>query len=240
MAVNFNYRGPVVVFDLDDTLAPERSYCRSGFRYVAGWLENNYPQLGDTAEVEEIMTQALLKRENHYDALERWIENRGGNVSELMPQLVSASRSHIPDSGYFLAPHAKNLLEDLRKEGIKMGLITDGRSETQRAKINALGLTEYFAPDAIFISGETGNDKHKPDSFEEMVRLYPEASRFWYVGDNPEKDFKWPNLLGWQTVCVMDVDGSHIFPQPDVIFPDAAQLKINRINELKLLLGNKK
>lgn len=233
MPQDFNYRGPVMVFDLDDTLASERLYCRSGFRFAASWLADRYPQV-EVVKIEEIMTDALMKRESHYEALEKYLSEVDMEPAAVMPDLVKACRAHRPDSGYVLAPGVKETLEYFRSSGIRMGLITDGRSITQRRKIEALGLQQYFAPDAIFISEERGVDKHSPDSFEEMVRLFPEAGKFTYVGDNPEKDFRWPNLLGWNTVCIADTDNSHIFPQPDdVEFPYSAKNIISEFDELR-------
>lgn len=236
MAQDFTYRGDVVVFDLDDTLASERLYCRSGFRYAAAWLKKHYPELGDTDEVAQVMGDALESRKPHYDELERWLEAHGLDASAVMPELVKGCRAHTPDDGYRLAEGVPGLLELLRKRGVRMGLITDGRSVTQRAKIKALSLDEYFAPDTIFISEEQGRDKNSPDSFEAMVHLFPEARRFWYVGDNPEKDFRWPNLLGWRTVCVRDIDDTNIFHQQDKEFPYAASEAIDSIAELPQIL----
>ncbi len=236
MAQDFTYRGDVVVFDLDDTLASERLYCRSGFRFAADWLSRFYSGLGDTAEVVVVMDEALNRRKPHYDSLERWLESKGGEVAAIMPELVRACRAHVPDNGYKLTSGARDVLERLRRKGVRMGLITDGRSITQREKIKALSLDEYFAPDAIFISEEQGRDKNSPESFEAMVHLFPEARRFWYVGDNPEKDFRWPNLLGWNTVCIRDVDDTNIFPQQPKEFPYAASMTIDSISDLPAIL----
>ncbi len=237
MAQDYHYRGDVAVFDLDDTLAPEREYCKSSFRFIAKFLKERLPDLKDSENVIEIMTEALENRLPHYDALEDWLSSRNINPKEVMPELVEAARSHTPDTLYNMYPGTKEVLDELRRRGTPMGLITDGRAVTQRSKIKALGLEEFFPPEAIFISGEQGVDKHSPNSFEAMVRLYPEAHRFWYFGDNPEKDFKWPNLLGWNSVCMLDTDNTHIFPQPDSEPPYKAQRSIKSIREVPALLS---
>jgi len=35
---------------------------------------------------------------------------------------------------------------------------------------------------------------------------------FYYIGDNPEKDFIAPNELGWTSICLLD-DGKNIHKQ---------------------------
>ncbi len=42
MSADIYYHGPVVVFDLDDTLIRERDFCRSGFKAIAGYLIDKY------------------------------------------------------------------------------------------------------------------------------------------------------------------------------------------------------
>ena len=67
-------------------------------------------------------------------------------------------------------------------------LITDGRSLTQRLKIQALGLTDLF--DDILISEATQSEK--PDD-KRFVFLYKQIlrpqKRFIYIGDNIKKRF---------------------------------------------------
>jgi len=89
-------------------------------------------------------------------------------------------------------------LEAIRKAGYKTGLITNGMSALQRAKLSMLGISDLF--DEIVISGEyaekmCGDPKnsayHKPSTsiFTYAVeRLGFEASECAYVGDNPLND----------------------------------------------------
>lgn len=236
MYPDFNYHGLVAVFDLDDTLAFEKDYCRSGFRFAADWLASHYPQLENPREVENVMGRALDGMNPHYDALEEWITRKGIEPREVMPALVSAVHSHVPDSLYALKPDALGQLESFLRAGVRMALVTDGRSNTQRAKIRALGLDKYFAPDLIFISGERGHDKYEPNNFMEIVRYFPEAKGFFYAGDNPEKDFRHPNLLGWTTFCVIDPRHRNLFSQEDRPWPDAPDHKIVSLTEIPSLI----
>lgn len=230
--MDFNYHGPVAVFDLDDTLAFERDYCGSGFRFAARWIRDHLPEIENPDEVADVMGRALDGMNPHYDALEDWLRTKGVDPRQVMPDLVKAVHSHEPDSGYALKPDAAELLEYLSRRGIRIGLVTDGRSNTQRAKIKALGLDRYMDPELIMISEEQRCDKYSPGNFERIVRQLPEAKSFFYAADNPEKDFLHPNLLGWDTYCVVDPQHRNLFAQPDRPWPDGAKRKIYSLMEI--------
>jgi putative hydrolase of the HAD superfamily len=91
----------------------------------------------------------------------------------------------------------------------KIAIITDGRSVTQRAKISALSLNDYTSD--IYISEEVGHEKPDPYSFVKIFDKY-RGFQFLYIGDNPQKDFLSPNMLGWTTICRLD-DGQNVHKQ---------------------------
>lgn len=214
-----NYHDFVVAFDLDDTLLRERDFCRSGFRMLCDRERyrvlpiDTYPQQETLDKLADEMDRRLTVRKNPFDAFEdffRPLAENEGLKWDLQPHL-DAYRDHLPDT-LPLADGAEDLLECLSCRGIKMALITDGRSNTQRRKIEASGLQRFIDPRLIFISEETGAEKKdSKEMFASVVRAFPEARRFIYVGNNPTKDFFFPNLLGWITMQVP--------PHPDDVHP---------------------
>ena len=122
-------------------------------------------------------------------------------------------------------------LGKLRDAGHRLCLVTDGRSQTQRNKIEALGLAAFFDNRDVVISEETGVDKHSPDNFRRIEDAYP-AQRYVYVGDNPAKDFEQPERLGWTTICLKD-DGRNIHPQTG---GRPAQYAVDALSELPELI----
>ena len=181
-----------MVFDLDDTLMRERDFCRSGFRAIERDLCRRFGPgyLGVALR----MNSRLIRRENYFALLEEILQNDVKEYLELY-------RTHRPERLDF-APGGRELLDALKEKGVVMALVTDGRSLTQRRKIEALGLDEYIPGYNIYISEERGADKTNPASFRDIVRRYPEARRFIYIGDNLRKDFIIPTLLGWETVLI--------------------------------------
>lgn len=235
MRSDFNYHGPVVVFDLDDTLIRERDFVRSGFRLIRNILMERYgvSMLGVAMRLDT----RLSARSNYFELLRDILalktprnnpennninnnepeKNAPGNKNpaESNPELEASElmllyRNHLPES-LPLADDVEDTLEELQRIGVVMAIVTDGRSVTQRSKIKAAGIDRFVAPENIFISEEVGVDKNSPDSFQEIVRRYPEARQFIYVGDNCRRDFMIPNLLGWKTLKVpYNCDNVHI------------------------------
>ena len=196
----------VVVFDLDDTLVPEALFIKSGIRYIANLLHERHPQM-PYQRIVSCMELALMTYRNHYSALEYLLKEFHLSDSINMSDVVSRFRSHYPDpSIYHPAPSVVKILNHLKKKGIKTALITDGRSLTQRNKIKAAGLYDFFEYSDILISEETGHDKLDPDNFLQIMKKYAGADEYHYVGDNPPKDFLHPSKLGWHTHLV------HAFP----------------------------
>lgn len=189
----------VVGFDLDDTLIPETLFIKSGIRHIARHLAMIHPQI-DPMRVVEVMDAARMARQNHYSALESYLHSISMDDRIDMKETVAEFRNHLPDPEiYHLFPHIEMELNRLNAEGAKMVLITDGRSPTQRHKIEAARLGRFFGADDIFISEETGHDKNDPDTFLHVMQKYAGAEEFHYTGDNPEKDFLHPSRLGWRT-----------------------------------------
>jgi putative hydrolase of the HAD superfamily len=74
-------------------------------------------------------------------------------------------------------------------------ILTDGRSVTQRLKIEALGLTRF----PVYISEEFSSEKPSSERFLKIVCKF-ECNKYVYIADNPQKDFLAPNSLGWHTI----------------------------------------
>lgn len=183
-----------VVFDLDDTLYPEKEYVRGGCRAVAEYL-------GDVGLADGLWEDFAHGRPAIDGALRRL--GREGEAAAC----VSAYRGHTPTLRLY--DGAERLLKALRQRGIRVGVITDGRPEGQRAKIKALGL-EGLADDIIITDELGGVQFRKPCdiAFRIMVRRWGlEYGQAVYVGDNAGKDFQAPLQLGMQAVWFKNAGG---------------------------------
>ena len=115
-------------------------------------------------------------------------------------------------------------------QGIKVGIITDGRPEGQRNKLDALGLDV----DDVIITDELGGIQFRKPcdiAFRIMTtrwRLNP--ADIVYVGDNPAKDFQAPQQLGMRSVYFSNQDGLY-HDEKDISYPT-----VNSIENIQMFV----
>lgn len=163
-----------VVFDLDDTLFSETDYVKSGFNAIG-------TAFGDKSLGDNLWKLFCEDKKNVYQ--------RAGFSEKECQRCIEIYRGHFPD--ITLSEDIKETLHELKRKGIKLGIITDGRPEGQRNKIEALGLCKIM--DYIIVTDELGGEQFRkphPRAFELMRQsLGVQFDEMMYVGDNPEKDF---------------------------------------------------
>jgi putative hydrolase of the HAD superfamily len=208
------------IFDLDDTLFSEVDFLKSAYKHIATKLATLI-----NADIYDEMWYKYTCRQNVFE----WIVTSYHEaVPELTVQwLLKEYREHMP--GITLSSEIGAFLQQLIQLSIPAGLITDGRSITQRNKLKALGIDTYFKD--IVISEEFGSEKPDERNYLYFQEKYP-GRTFYFFGDNPAKDFIVPARLGWQTICVKDT-GNHIHKQVfnSKLFPDGI---ITSFEEIKL------
>lgn len=175
----------VVVFDLDDTLISEKEYIRSGYLHVAGIIEDRFAM--DKKQVfDELMSLFNVSPLNVFNRL--YVKYQIEYSKEMILDLVKEYRGHFPDIQFY--DDVLPCLSELRRSGIKVGIITDGYAIAQRQKLKAIQADEYF--DEIIVTDELGREywKPHPKAFELMKEKFRvNFDEMIYVGDNPEKDF---------------------------------------------------
>src|SRR5690606_29033500 len=131
-------RWQAIVFDLDDTLYPEREFVLSGFRAVAQWLENN---LSCSAEESYIELKKLFESGVRGEIFNRWLDEHDMGLDQHVQEMVRVYREHHPSITPF--PVVPGLLSKLKSK-YRLGLVSDGLWTVQQRKLNALGLSHYF------------------------------------------------------------------------------------------------
>jgi len=185
-----------VIFDMDDTLYPERDYVLSGYVAVSHYLQDS---LRRTDNFAAWMWRHFLEgnRRKVFNAMSDAFEL---NLSEAeIGQLVEVYRHHRPVIGPWKGIRA--LLESLHRAGRRLGVVSDGFLPAQQYKWQALSLAELF--DAVMFTESLGREcwKPSPAGFEKIaLDLGVEHGVSTYVSDNPAKDFVAPNALGWRTI----------------------------------------
>jgi putative hydrolase of the HAD superfamily len=194
MTLPFSFNeGEWVVFDLDDTLYPEWQFVHSGIRHI----------------IKKFKLNKSTRSTGFYASQINWIhflinENSLALTDQLLSDVLEEYRHHVPS--ITLREGALEFLSALKEQRCSIGLVTDGRSITQRNKLSSLGIDMFF--DQIVISEELGSEKPSFDNF----KAFDFNVAKYYFGDNLRKDFVTPNRLGWATIMLLD-DGCNIHSQ---------------------------
>lgn len=186
----------VVVFDLDDTLYSEKEYVRSGYRKIAELFPQN-------ENAEKTMWKFFLEKK---PAIDEFLKQEAFFSEYSKKKCVEVYRFQKPD--IHLYSGVWDMLVRL-KQKYKLGIITDGRPEGQRAKIDSLGLAEMF--DYIIVTDELGGTEFRKPN-EVAYRMLAEKfnvafDEMCYVGDNIKKDFIAPIKLGMRSIWFQNTDG---------------------------------
>ena len=190
-----------VIFDLDDTLYGEKEYVRSGYRAIAATL----PQV---IQMEEMLWQAFEQKKS---AIDEVLISKGIYTDELKQKCLSVYRYHQPDIHFY--DGAEELLQKIHQDGYKLGIITDGRPEGQRAKIKALGLDALI--DHIIVTDELGGVEYRKPNKAAFVMMREALGvtfkEMCYIGDNIKKDFTAPEVLGMKKIWFRNEDGIYCY-----------------------------
>jgi putative hydrolase of the HAD superfamily len=183
-----------VIFDLDDTLYPERRFVLSGFAAVAAEAERLYgiPR-GEAFGV----LRRSLGRGRRGQALQD-LAGRFLLPADSVRWLRSFFRGHDPRLRLPMVS-AKVVLE-LRRDW-KVGILTNGTPDVQARKVAALGLAGRV--DHVVYAMHTGPGKPDAAAFDTVLgRLEASASESVFVGDDPVCDIEGARRMGLKTVRV--------------------------------------
>ena len=187
-----------VLFDLDDTLYPEIEFVRGGFRAAARYVARR-SDLGADAVVRELMH--VLERDGRGRVFDSVLEAHGLRSPAAAQAMLLLYRSHDPRIRLYrdVAP----ALRTLRRDGVRLGIVTDGLPSVQWRKVTALKLEKLMH--VIVCTGELAGDVAKPSPVPFQVALDLmgcDSAAAAYVGNDPGKDFRGPRRLGMVTVRV--------------------------------------
>ncbi len=176
-----------IVFDLDDTLYNEIDFLKSAYKELSEKLAPNSWQ--------KLFSNLFSRYRNKENVFEYVAEVYGVSKSEL----IDAYRNHLPKIKPF--DGVIDLINQIKEKEGKVGIVTDGRSITQRNKIKALGIIDDI--DFIVISEEIGSEKPNEKNFV-LIEKELDCRINYYIADNIKKDFITPKRMGWKTIGLID------------------------------------
>ena len=159
----------VVVFDLDDTLYPERAYAFSGFSAVADWLRARVACRFDPAA----RMRDLFESEHRGRVFDQLLCELGcGQDKDMVRAMIDCYHTHVPRIALF--GDADRSMDRWSGE-FRLALISDGPLAVQQSKVDALGLEHRL--ERIILTDQWGPSYWKPH-----FRAYLEIEQTWEFG----------------------------------------------------------
>jgi len=208
-------RAHAVLFDLDNTLIDREAAATRWFQTRLGL---------DCARLVEARRRDA-RGHSPRRAFFRWLGDE---------TLWDRFRQELPE---FVQPFGgvHDLLNLLRRQGLRLGVLTNGGARLQRAKLRAAGLDAHFPASAVVVSQELGVDKPAPRAFHIACdRLGFDRETTLYVGDTPVADIHGSTMAGLRNCWVA---GGRPWPadlrKPDFTVQTTAELAPLMTQELR-------
>ena len=166
-----------IIFDLDDTLYSERRFALSGFAAVARCAEASHGI--SSREAFAVLRNAIRdgRRTTAFQTLAAHVVADAAAVQAFR----EVYRRHVPQIR--LPRASRQVLDEVRRTW-RVGLLTNGLPDVQRAKVAALGLAALT--DAIVYAHEVGGGKPDSSAFAAVCDLLHVApGRAVMTGDDP-------------------------------------------------------
>lgn len=234
-----------ILFDLDDTILNDDVVSEEAWRKTCEFFEDRV-QLNTSEELfSAINTERMIFWNNPVNLyggawrnlyqsrltiVRTALKKLGFQDDEIAREIVT-TYNNLKAESIRLVPNAEQILNTLIVRGIKLALITNGDAESQRAKVEKLGLIAYFP--VCLIEGEIGFGKPDPRIFQlAMNKMHAHAEETWMLGDRLEFD-----IIGAQNAGIMGVWCDYQrrgLPINSKVIPDAI---IHDISELINLIA---
>ncbi|MGD0907154.1 MAG: HAD family hydrolase [Candidatus Acidiferrales bacterium] len=209
-----------VLFDLDGTLLDRETCVRNCMKDQFARFEDRLAPLGSA----EFLVRYTTLAQRGYVPASVVYEQLSAEFG--LPLSLSKALADDYDLAYpKFCVGFRNLLEVLtliRTRGLKLAIVTNGRSSLQSAAIQALGIDQLF--DAIVISEAEGVRKPDRRIFElAMDRLAVPSANAVFVGDHPEIDILGARQAGIRAIWKRD-DYWGPCPFADAVISELAEL----------------
>lgn len=193
-----------ILFDLDRTLVDRDTSIRLFFE--AQWHNCRVTHEGlrsCQAWVERLLAldrQGFSNKDENYLTLAREFD-----LPESTARNLAADFRERFGRTVLLFPGVPALLTELRARGYRLGIITNGSTQVQQAKIETTRLAPLV--DVVVISEQEGIKKPAPEIFARALsRLGVKADEALFVGDNLELDIHGGRAAGLRTIWLCPSD----------------------------------
>lgn len=212
--------------DLDDTLYNEVDFVISGYNHIYKWILKNLnldiqykPNKNDVINNIENHIQTFIKKNNFEE--------------KYSVKFIKLMRDHKPNIS--LSNSNLKKLKVINKKFKNLVLVTNGRSISQRNKLQSLNIKKFFRE--ILISEEFGFKKPDKILYDKLIEKYKNYNLI-FIGDNIDIDLITPINKGLKTIFIRNLNNrihklnnNHPnFKEIDLIYDD-----FNLIDEEKIV-----
>jgi putative hydrolase of the HAD superfamily len=192
-----------VLFDLDNTLTHRDLTAQAYSRYLAEYYAPALAQVEPEKIIEivrridnggypkkELLTHGSIGASAAYALLQElsWLNP---------PSIDELAQFWFLQFGRFAVemPEAEQVLKQLKEEGYRLAIVSNGGHDTRLNTIRGLGIETYF--DEIISSGLVGFNKPQPEIFQMTAeRLGVQPAQCLYIGDHPINDVQGATVAG--------------------------------------------
>ena len=180
--------------DLDDTLFNEIDFVISGYNHIYKWILKN---LNLDIQYKPNKKDIINNIENH---IQTFIK-KNCFQEKYSPKFVKLMREHKPDIS--LSNSNLKKLKVISKTFKNLVLVTNGRSISQRNKLQSLNIKMFFKE--ILISEEFGFKKPDKIFYEKLIEKYKNYNLI-FIGDNIDIDLITPINKGLKTILIRNLN----------------------------------
>ncbi len=208
-----------VFFDLDDTLCDYASARHARLRIAFTLTDDGRTQLPGGVDLDAMIAESIDTHPHGADHFPQLFARYGVSdpaVARRAAEWYRSNRFH----GLAFFPESLEILQSIRQgfsthgraNATPIGVVTNGPTEVQRAKIELLGVRDLV--DFAIISDEFGVAKPDPAIFREALRRAGvEAGQAVFVGDSAEHDMCGARAAGIPSVWLNRLNGTWTEPE---------------------------
>jgi putative hydrolase of the HAD superfamily len=202
----------LALFDLDGTLVDRQAA-------LSDAVTDLCRAHGFDAPIDQWLRTQLAERANARDFVQlRDVFQLDEPATNLWQEYVDLMASAVT-----CRPAVLEALAELRAAAWTIGIVTNGASDIQRAKLAATGITDLV--DGIAVSGDL--EIRKPDRrlFELAAARcsLPLDGSGWMIGDNPTADVGGGHQAGLRTIWLRGLPWPEVLPAPNHTVDDVAE-----------------
>ncbi|MDC2867663.1 MULTISPECIES: HAD family hydrolase [unclassified Bacillus (in: firmicutes)] len=203
-----------IIFDLDGTLLDRdqslKLFIRDQYKRYLGELKHISEEQYVTRFI-ELDNKGYVWKDKVYEQLLREYGISSLTWEQLLEDYIKSFQHHCMPF-----PHMENVLQELKKRGFLLGMITNGFTEFQLLNIRALGIEKYM--DTILVSEQEGIKKPQAEIFlRALERLGVKPEESIYIGDHPENDVIGARNVGMHAIWKKDTFWGQPFTGEHVI-----------------------